>query len=235
MKHHTTRWHLGNIPVVSGGDGPDDDETNNDEETDEEEESEPKAKEKTYSEARVQSMIKNRVKSAHRQAGEELAKELGYDSVSDMKAALENSKNKDSEEERDLAKERSKIEADKAETKRLRAEATQERLDLQVERALLAAGVKPSKAEKAVRLIDLRTADDPDADDINEAVEAFSEEWSELFDSEGREDDEERREPKSRVPGSDVGRQPPKKPKGSAADRAAARLAERHPELASKG
>jgi len=236
LQEPITRWHLGNIPVVSGGDGPDDEgsENDDDDEGDEESEPEPKAKEKQYSEARVQSMIKKRVSAAHRQAAVELAKSLGFDSADAMKEALEKSKSANSEEEKDLAKERAKAEADKAEAARLRAEATQERLDLQVERALLRKGIKPDKAEKAVRLIDLRTDDEPEPEDITEAVDAFSEEWSELFDSEGSddEDDSRQQQQQSRVPGSDPGRAPKRKPKGSASERASAKLAQRHPELA---
>jgi len=234
LQEPITRWHLGNIPVVSGGDGPDDEgsENDDDDEGDEEGEPEPKAKEKTYSEARVQSMIKKRVSAAHRQAAVEVAKELGFDSADAMKEALNKAKSKDSEEERDLAKEKAKAEADKAEAARLRAEATQERLDLQVERALLRKGIKPDKAEKAVRLIDLKTEDDPEPEDITEAVDTFSEEWSELFDSDGSDDDGETPPPTSRVPGSDPGRAPKKRPKGSASERASAKLAQRHPELA---
>lgn len=238
LQEPITRWHLGNIPVVSGGDGPDDDGAENDDSEngdDDDGEPEPKAKEKTYSEARVQSMIKKRVSAAHRSGATEFAKTLGYNSAEEMKDALEKSKSKDSEEEKDLAKERERVKADQAEATRLRAEATQERLDLQVERALLRKGIKPDKAEKAVRLIDLKTEDDPEPEDITEAVDTFSEEWSELFDSEGSDDDGETPPPASRVPGSDPGRAPKKKTKGSATERASAKLHERHPELANKG
>ena len=232
QKDPNTRWHLGNIPVVSGGDGSDDGGEEENEEGEEEEENETPPKEKQYSEARVQSMIKKRVAAAHRSAGEELAKSLGYESAAAMKEALEKSKSKDSEEEKDLEKERAKVKSEKDEAARLRAEATQERLDLQVERALLRKGIKPDKAEKAVRLIDLKTEDEPEPEDITEAVDTFSEEWSELFDSEGSEGDEENSPPTTRVPGSDPGRAPKKRPKGSASERASATLAKRHPELA---
>lgn len=230
-----TRWHLGNIPVVSGGaDGGDDDESGaDDDESDDDEETPPPKGKKTIDADRVDQIVNKRVGQAERRARQELAKSLGYESVEAMREAHDKGKVADSEEAKDLAKERAKVDADKAETARIRAEAEQDRLNLQVERTLLLEGVTPKKAAQAVRLIDLKLADEPDETDIQEAVEAFKEEWSELFNSDGGGDDDENPPPPtSRVPGSDVGRQPKKKPQGSASDRATAKLRERHPELA---
>jgi hypothetical protein len=227
------------VPIVSGGaddgddDGADDDTDDGDDETDDDEKPPPKAKGRQFGEDRVEAIVKKRVGQAQRRARQDMAKELGFDSVDDMKAAFQKVKDGSSEEEKDLAKERERNQATKAENERQKAEVAQERLNLKVERRLLAKGADPKRAEGAVRLIGLNVDDEPDADDIKEAVETFQEEWPELFSGDGGGgDDEDETPPKSRVPGSDPGRQPKSKPKGSAAERASNRLAERHPELA---
>jgi len=240
LKHKTLGIYIDGtwVPIVSGAadDGDDVDDTDDTDDGDEEDDDEkppPKTKGRQFSEDRVESIVKKRVGQAQRRAKQDLAKELGFDSVDDMKAAFQKVKEGSSEEEKDLAKERDRNKVEKTENERQKAEVAQERLDLQVERRLLAVGVDPKKAEGAVRLINLSTDDEPDADDIKEAVATFQEEWPELFSGDGGGGgDDEDSTPKSRVPGSDPGRAPKSKPKGSAAERASSRLAERHPELA---
>lgn len=246
MKHYTTRRKYTIVdgtlvPIVSGGaDGGDaGDDDDNDDDADDDESDAPKGKDKAVPQDQVDRIVGREKARAERNATKALAKELGFNSVEEMKEALKHKDDAASQEERDLDKEREAVKNERASINRIKAEAAQDRLLSRVERRLVLAGAKPEKVEKMSSMIDVSVDDNPDTEDIDDAIASFKEEWSELFSGDSGDDDDDdsgrqQQRQSGRPVGSDTGR-PQKKPKaGSATERAANRLRDRHPEL-SKG
>lgn len=197
--------------VIQGGatddDEEDDDETDDEEDDDDESESSTKKKQPKPISQRQMKAIAAREKRAGRKAGQaSLAKELGYDSVEDMKEALARSEDDDEEDEepaptaKKKAAEPVKAPARKAPNKdkeradRLQAELDQERFSNKVERLLLSEDALASKASKAVALLELEL--DADDDEILEAIDKLRDELPEIFHSDSSDDgDEEGDEP----------------------------------------
>lgn len=235
MKRFTTRQRYTivdgiAVPVISGGDGTGGDDSEGDDEDDEGEGE--KAKSKTYTQEDFDRAANKMIGRGRRAATQELLKELGLESVEDLKAAIAKASGNDEESQSELAAEKEKVRKDQERAARDKAEAAQDRFDAKVERRLVKAQADPDRVEKIARLLDISIEDDPDVEDIDAAIADLKADYPELFSPKDSDDDGDDDRTRSKVPGSDVGRQPKgTKPKGSADERARARFEANHPDL----
>jgi hypothetical protein len=219
------------VPVVSGGDGTGDDDAEGDED-DEDEGDDDKPKGKVFTQQDIDRITNKLITRGRRSATKELLGELGLESVDDLKAAIAKANGSDDESQGELAALKEQVRKDQEKAARDKAEAAQDRFDAKVERRLVKAQADPDRVEKIARLLDLSLEDEPDVEDIDAAIADLKEDYPELFSPKDSDDDDEDRG-RSKMPDSDTGRQPKRTaPKGSADDRAKAKLLERHPELA---
>jgi hypothetical protein len=224
--HHL--WNDGTLlPVVSGG--ADD---NEDDEDEEEDDNEPKGKKPS---ADVQAEL-TRVGTKERKIGKqmgkkELAKSLGFEDdaalsefVKTQKEAADAKKSEDEKAQDKLLKDQQAVEKEKA-------DAAREKFEARCERALLRGGVPEKVVEKAIKLLDLEASDNPDADDIKDAVTALKDEMPQLFKGSSSDDDEnEDEEEETGNPPSNRGKAPkPKGGKKSSEEQAKEIMARRHP------
>lgn len=244
QKHHTARRKYTildgiAVPIVSGGaDDGDGDDADGDDDEDGDDEGDDDKKSKSFTEERVQRIAAREYRRGQKKGVTDLLKELEISDADELKRLIARGKGQKVEESEELKQEREALRKEREKIDRERSEAAEDRFNARVERRLVAAGAKPSKIEKIARLLDLDLADDPDKDDIDEAIATLEEEMPELFvakdtDDDDEDDDTPSRRQRSRVPDGDPGRPKGKKtPKGSGDERGRAKLMERHPELA---
>lgn len=204
------------------------------EETDEEREqreadeaAEAAKNERTITQAEM-SRIAAREKRDGRNSGQlELAKELGFDSVEDMKAAAQRQKDAEDAAKSETQREADAAKREKSEAARERAEAAAERRTARMERALIRLGVGDDDLDDAISMREMRElAADADAEAIAEAAEALKARRAELFG--GKADDEEtktERKPAARLPQGKPGER--KKPAAAEVGAAGAERARR--------
>lgn len=192
----------------------------------------------------------NRIATREKQEGSKagraaLLKELGIEDPKEATRLIEAAKKAETDSlseterlKREAAEAKAKVDSDAAALAR-------DRLNVKVERTLLASGLQLDKkdddrAEKqlarAVRLLDLDL--DADQDAIKASVKELKAEMPNLFgetDDEEEDDGEQQGRTGDRIRKQDPGR-PPRKggPKGTSKERARAILLERHPDLATK-
>ncbi len=187
-------------PYIAGGSG-DEDDLDDDEDDDDDEEDD--AEEETFTQADV-----NRIASREKkQARRGLLKDLGVDTLEDLKAIVQ--KHKDSQDETlsETDKARKQAEADREAAAKDRKELAQEKQMTKVERALIRAGIDDGKLTRALRGVDLPSdPEDFDEDFIKDLVKDLKADEPGWFDTEDEEDDEgklrkerqERRQPRPR-------------------------------------
>ena len=160
-----------------GGDGPgeddiDDDGTDDDDST---------GSGKTFTEADMNRIRLRETRKAEQTARKKLLEELGVTDPTAAKKALakikaDEEKNKDAIQKAAEAKAEAERAADEA-----NREAQQARLERKVDRALVKASVDPKRIDRIAKLVHGELGDEPDDDELAEAIETIKGEFPEAF------------------------------------------------------
>ena len=152
----------------------------------EEEGKEKEPETRTLTAAELESVAARAAGRGSRKATKELAKELGFDSVAAMKDFVGAQKKAQDEAKSDDEKAKEETATEAAGLAEDRALVRTERLDLAIQRAIVATGISEQKKLDRIAAL-IRDELDPDLepDDWDEgvkvAIETLKEEWPELF------------------------------------------------------
>lgn len=153
--------------------------------------------------SKVDEIVKGRVAETKQATERAIAEQLGVP-ISEAKAILEAHNKRVEGEKSEAQREKEAAQREKQAAEAAKAEAAKEKRDLQVERALIRAGVKDEKLDRAKRMID--ADDDADADALKKAAEQLKSEEPMWFGDDGSSGGG--KPPKA--PASDSGGKPPK-------------------------
>lgn len=148
---------------------------------------------KTFTEADMNRIRLRETRKAETAARKKLLDELGVTDPAAAKKALakikaDDEKNKDAIQKAAEAKTEAERAADEA-----KRDASQARLERKVDRALVKANVDPKRIDRIAKLVHGELGDEPDDDDLAEAIETikgeFPESFAEVEDGDGKKDE----------------------------------------------
>lgn len=221
------------LPVVSGGDG-EIEETDEEREAREAEEAESGGDKGTKKLDLTQTDL-SRITTREKKEGiakgrKDLMKKLGVDTEEELESLVSSHREATEREKSDTQKAREAADKERAEAEAEKKAAKQDRFEAKCERELLVSGCPVKSIVRVAKLLEISSEDDPDQDDIKEAVEALKKEMPQLF---AVKDNEEEENGGNKHSDTGTGTRQSKGKKTSA-EQAQDELARRHPELAKK-
>jgi hypothetical protein len=194
---------------------------------------EPEA-EKTFTQSQVNKIMAKEKREGRALGAREVMEQLGLDSLDDAKALIEETKDRESKVDDDAARRTKRLDERERKAEQKLKEATRKTNKLDVLAELVGEGMSKAKAQRAVSLVELDLeVEDLTPDEIRDAVVTLKDEMPELFGVVEKEPEEKVWRPVGSTPDSTARGGSPRKPQpASVADRAKAKFAERHPNLA---
>jgi hypothetical protein len=192
-------------------------------------------KPKTFTQRQVNRIMANEKRQGKELGIREVMEQLGTDSLDDAKALLEEVRNRDSKANDDADKRLRKAEERERKADDLARKAIVKANTADVLAALIGENMEKKKAVLAVRLVDLDlSTEDLSEDEILEAVDTLKDAMPELFGPSAEKEDEKEWRPVGSPDSTPRGGKRRTPQTMTNKERAAQRLAERHPEFAKK-
>lgn len=231
VKLSTGRWRVDVFgrwyPDICGGDGPEDDE--GDDETEGDEGSDDKPPAKTFTQKDLDRHATKQQREGKRKAIRELMERFDFASVEEAEAFIEAAREKADKSGDDDIKRQKRLEDRERKAEEREREATRKANTADIVSFLVSEGLSRAEARRAARLVEVDLdSDELDDDDIADAVDELKETMPRLFGTVDEEDEEEKPRTRRTPDSTPRGKKPPSKSGSDMKDLGRSRLTARH-------
>lgn len=136
---------------------------------------------RTYTQAELDRILTGRVGKADKTAKRHLLEQLGVKDEAEARKLIEAHRKASEKDKSELERERSRATEASAAAEAAKREAATMKLQVKIDRALLAADADPKRLERLSRMVFVDLEDDADDDDIKAAIESVRGDFAEAF------------------------------------------------------
>lgn len=148
---------------------------------------------RTFTQAELDRIVGRRASESERQASRKLLEELGVKDAGEAKKLLDAARKAADRDKSETEKATAKAAEQETIAQRATREAAEARMQLKIDRKLLAAGVKPAKLERLSKTVYVELEDDADDDAIKTAIDDIKTDFPEAFTDDNGEGEKDRK------------------------------------------